>query len=91
MLKNLALLRSKATAIRGSLSGRIEGADPAAVSEVAVGLLRLDAKLTMISLSSVFQSVCRWRAGFWIRRGPMIREWKRVVREQGAHPDLGVR
>ncbi|KAG0518764.1 hypothetical protein BDA96_09G205000 [Sorghum bicolor] len=43
-LKELAVLRSKAAAIRGSLSGRHGGADPAAVSEAAMGLLlRLDA------------------------------------------------
>ncbi|WVZ99217.1 hypothetical protein U9M48_044546 [Paspalum notatum var. saurae] len=44
-LKDLAVLRSKAAAIRGSLSGRRGGAaDPAAVSEAAMGLLlRLDA------------------------------------------------
>ncbi|KAL6618955.1 hypothetical protein ACP70R_034094 [Stipagrostis hirtigluma subsp. patula] len=43
-LKELAVLRSKAAAIRGSLSGRRGGADPAAVSEAAMGLLlRLDA------------------------------------------------
>ncbi|CAD6271604.1 unnamed protein product [Miscanthus lutarioriparius] len=38
-LKELAVLRSKAAAIRGSLSGRRGGADPAAVSEAAMGLL----------------------------------------------------
>ncbi|CAL5095761.1 unnamed protein product [Urochloa decumbens] len=43
-LKELAVLRSKAAAIRGSLSGRRGCADPAAVSEAAMGLLlRLDA------------------------------------------------
>ncbi|XP_062231862.1 uncharacterized protein LOC133929208 [Phragmites australis] len=43
-LKELAVLRSNAAAIRGSLSDRRGGADPAAVSEVAMGLLhRLDA------------------------------------------------
>ncbi|CAD6333257.1 unnamed protein product [Miscanthus lutarioriparius] len=43
-LKELAVLRSKAAAIRGSLSGRRGGADPAAVSEAAMGLLlQLDA------------------------------------------------
>ncbi|XP_062181644.1 uncharacterized protein LOC133885893 [Phragmites australis] len=43
-LKELAVLRSKAAAIRGSLSGRRGGADPAAVSEAAMSLLlRLDA------------------------------------------------
>jgi hypothetical protein len=37
-------MRSKAAAIRGSLSGRRGCADPAAVSEAAMGLLlRLDA------------------------------------------------
>ncbi|KAJ1263615.1 hypothetical protein BS78_09G199500 [Paspalum vaginatum] len=44
-LKDLAVLRSKAAAIRGSLSGRRGGAaDPAAVSDAAMELLlRLDA------------------------------------------------
>ncbi|CAN6327634.1 unnamed protein product [Urochloa humidicola] len=43
-LKELAVLRSKAAAIRGSLSGRRGCADPAAISEAAMGLLlRLDA------------------------------------------------
>lgn len=43
-LKEIAVLRSKAAAIRGSLSGRRGGADPAAVSEAAMGLLlRIDA------------------------------------------------
>ncbi|GJN14904.1 hypothetical protein PR202_gb01780 [Eleusine coracana subsp. coracana] len=43
-LKELAVLRSKSAALRGSLSGRRGGADPAAVSEAAMALLfRLDA------------------------------------------------
>ncbi|GJM89041.1 hypothetical protein PR202_ga05637 [Eleusine coracana subsp. coracana] len=43
-LKELAVLRSKSAALRGSLSGRQGGADPAAVSEATMGLLfRLDA------------------------------------------------
>ncbi|KAL6838584.1 hypothetical protein ACP4OV_031640 [Aristida adscensionis] len=43
-LKELAVLRSKAAALRGSLSGRRGCADPAAVSGAAMGvLLRLDA------------------------------------------------
>ncbi|CAN6337110.1 unnamed protein product [Urochloa humidicola] len=43
-LKELAVLRSKAATIRGSLSGRRGCADPAAVSEAAMDLLlRLDA------------------------------------------------
>ncbi|TVU20623.1 hypothetical protein EJB05_36838 [Eragrostis curvula] len=44
-LKELAVLRSQSASLRGSLSGRRgRGADPAAVSEAAMGLLfRLDA------------------------------------------------
>lgn len=43
-LKELAVLRSKAAALRGSLSGRRACGDPAAISEAAMGLLlHLDA------------------------------------------------
>uniref|UniRef100_A0A0D9WIK0 BAG domain-containing protein n=1 Tax=Leersia perrieri TaxID=77586 RepID=A0A0D9WIK0_9ORYZ len=43
-LKELALLRSKAAALRGSLSGRRGAGDPAAISVAAMGLLfHLDA------------------------------------------------
>lgn len=69
-LKELAVLRSKAAAIRGSLSGRRSGADPAAVSEAAMGLLlRLDAiqvmevgTLAMETRSGLY--VCHRCAGF---------------------------
>jgi hypothetical protein len=72
------VLRSKSAALRGSLSSRRRGADPAAVSEAAMGLLlRLDAiqvmeTVTRISLNShrFAIGVLGFDVGFGTGRGP---------------------
>jgi hypothetical protein len=61
-LKELAVLRSKSAALRGSLSGRRGGTDPSVVSETAMGLLfRLDAiQVTKTVLrSQSIRTICR--------------------------------
>lgn len=92
------MLRSKAAAIRGSLSGRRGGADPAAVSEVAMGLLlRLDAiqvmeplpwKLVQVGLYAI--GVLGFELCFGSGRRPDD-PGGQASGEPGANPDLGVR